>query len=146
MNGAPRSVTKTWRPIGPVAAQLTQRPDLVAAERMCRRRAVLLACDVDEAGLEVDLVPAQFGELRHAEAMVCGHANGESIAIAIAPALLGSLGKRLDFVWGEVLTDAQLGIFQSPDTASSRTKRSDLSRADAAPHRSVHCDESGPQT
>lgn len=37
--------------IGPVAAQLTQRPDLVAAERMCRRRAVLLACDVDEAGL-----------------------------------------------------------------------------------------------
>lgn len=56
---------------------------------------------------------------------MCGHANGESIAIAIAPALLGSLGKRLDFVWGEVLTDAQLGIFRSPDTASSDSPQND---------------------
>ena len=49
--------------LGVIATQLAQRPQLGAADRVGGRQAVLQSGHMDQAGLEVDLVPAERHEL-----------------------------------------------------------------------------------
>ena len=67
VKGEPRSLVKTNGEDGILLPlKPTQRPQLVATDRMGRRRALLDPADMQGRGLEVDLVPAKVGELTQA--------------------------------------------------------------------------------
>lgn len=59
--------------------------------------AVLQARDVDQAGLEVDVLPAHRHELRDAQPMPIGEADERAIARTVAPYLARGLQQILDF-------------------------------------------------
>ena len=99
--------------LGIVAAQLPERPNLGAADRMGRGQAVLQSRHMHQAGLEVDLLPAHRLELRDAKAMPVGEEDERPIARTVAAHLGRGLQQLLDLRGGEVLAGAPIKIFGS---------------------------------
>jgi len=80
-----------------VAAQLAERTELGAADRVSRGQAVLESRDVHQSGLEVNLLPAHRHELRHPQSMAVGKEDERSIAHTVAAHLARGLQQLLDF-------------------------------------------------
>ncbi len=93
-----------------LTAELTQRPELGPADRMRRGQAVLKSRDVDQAGLQVDLLPAHRDELRHPKRMPVGEKNERPIARPVAAHLGGGLQELLDLRRRQVLAGAPIKI------------------------------------
>ncbi len=79
-----------------VAAELAQRPEFGPADWVSRGQAVLESRDVDQAGLEVDLLPAHRHELRHPQPMPVGKQDERPIARTVAADLARGLQQLLD--------------------------------------------------
>jgi hypothetical protein len=79
-----------------VAAELAQRPQLGAADRMGGGDAVLQSCNMHQAGLEVDLLPPHRDELRDAKPMPVGQENECPIARTVTTHLARGLQQLLD--------------------------------------------------
>ena len=79
-----------------LTAELAQRSELGPADRMRRGQAVLESRDVDQAGLQVDLLPAHRDELRHPQRMPVGEENERPIARPVAAHLARGLEELLD--------------------------------------------------
>lgn len=62
------------------------------------RQAVLESRHMDQAGLQVDLIPAQRHELGDPEAMPVGNQNKRPIARAVTADLAGGLQEPLDLL------------------------------------------------
>jgi hypothetical protein len=70
-----------------LAAQLSQRAHLVAAERVRGRLAVLSAADVQRGGAaEVHLRPLEVGNLAGAEAVPISNEDQRRVTMAVAAA------------------------------------------------------------
>ena len=63
-----------------------------------------------QAGLQVDLVPAQRDELRDPQPMPIGQEDERPIARTVAAHLARGLQELLDFIRGEILTPAAGGV------------------------------------
>ena len=98
---------------GLLAPQAAQGPQLVAQDGVRGRGALLGAANVQVGGREVHLVPAQIGQLRGAEAVTVGDQQHRGVAVAPA-AFLGRGDQALDFIRGQVLARAQLGVRAAP--------------------------------
>jgi hypothetical protein len=78
-----------------VAAQLAERAELGAADRMSRGQAVLQSRHMHQAGLEVDLLPARRHELGDAQPMPVGEEDERPIARTVAADLARGLQQLL---------------------------------------------------
>ena len=82
--------------LGIVAAQLPERPELGAADRMGRGQAVLQSRHMHQAGLQIDLLPAHRHELRDPQPMPVGEEDERPIARTVAAHLARGLQQLLD--------------------------------------------------
>src|SRR6266536_3756835 len=88
-----------------LALQPAQRPQLPAGQRMRRRRACLGPADVQDAHLEIDLLPAQIHELGRPEPVAEGQEDHRGVAMA-----RGRMDQSLDLGLGQVLARPVLDV------------------------------------
>ena len=99
-----------------LALPLTQQPQLGPADRMGAWRAVLEAIDVERAGFEIDLVPAQGDKLGGPQPMAVGEQDQKGIASTVAPAPARRRNHALDFIGSQMLARSQFGVFAPAST------------------------------
>src|SRR5262249_2101415 len=93
-----------------VALQLTQGAQLVTADRVRGRLAVLGAANVQCSGaIKFDLGPFQIANLDGAQPVSVGHEDQSRVTRPIA-ALAGGSDKRFDLRWREILARAQFAV------------------------------------
>jgi hypothetical protein len=92
------------------ALQAPKRAQLIANDRVRRRRPMLDAADVQGGGREVDLLPSQIDELAGSKAVAVRDKQHRGIAVAMA--IYFRRGDQLvDLGLREVLARAQLAIW-----------------------------------
>ena len=72
-----------------------KRAQLIANDRVRRRRPLLDAADVQGGGCEVDLLPSEIDQLAGPKAVAVGDKQHRGVAVAIAIALRGGVGPRV---------------------------------------------------
>ena len=77
---------------------------------MRRGHAVLQSRDVQQAGLEIDLVPAHRDELADAQPMPVGEEDERAIARTVAADLAGGLQQLLDLLRRQIFAPAARSI------------------------------------
>src|SRR3954466_4323459 len=92
--------------LAPEVAQSAQFP---APHWVDAGHAILDPPDVQEPVLEVDLVPAERAQLGDAQAVAVGDPDQGSIPVPV-PVLPGGSDQALDFLGGQVLAGAALGM------------------------------------
>src|SRR5215207_8708947 len=95
------------------ALEFAQSAQLPAPEWVDAGPAVLDPPDVQQAVLEVDLVPAERAQLGDAQSMSIGDPDHGGIAVPI-PVLPCGGDEALDFFGGQVLAGAALGLENGP--------------------------------
>src|SRR5580658_6747059 len=81
---------------------------------MRRRRPVLEPGHMEQPSLKFYLLPAQRYELRHPQAVAIGQEHDRFIPTAVAPGTTGSRQELANFLGGQVLPGAHLGIAPAP--------------------------------
>ena len=79
--------------------QPPQRPQFSAVERVRRRRAALLAEDVQRSAPEIEVFPARFAYFRGTEAMTVGDEDHGGVPVTMSIAF-GGLDQLVDFSGG----------------------------------------------
>jgi hypothetical protein len=85
---------------------------LIANDRVRRRRPLLDATDVQGGGREVDLLPTQVRQFAHPQAVSVRDEQHGGIAVAMAIDFRGG-NELLDLGLGEMLARAQLAIWSA---------------------------------
>jgi hypothetical protein len=108
VNGEPRSLTKTNGDRA-VALEPSQRPKLVAKQRVRAAGAILDPPDMQHGGVELDLVPAQVAHLGRPKPVAVGEQDHGCIPVPV-PIALGGLDQHLDLARRQVLSAPKLGV------------------------------------
>jgi hypothetical protein len=94
--------------------QLPQAPQLGAADRLRGGHPVLQTGDVQEASLEVDLVPAQAHKLRDPQRMTVSDQEEGAITGAVPADLAGGGEYLVDFIVREIFSGSPRGVGEPP--------------------------------
>lgn len=97
----------------PFPFQPPQRPQLGTAQGMDAGRAPLDPVDLEQPLFQVDLVPAQRHQLRHAQAVAVGQQDHGRVAVAVPSPRLGRPHQLLHFACSEVLATAAFAVRDS---------------------------------
>ena len=95
-------------------AELAQRPDFLAAQRMDIIDPALGSSDVQPAAVELNLIPSQVAHFRGAQPMSVGNQDHGRITVPIAGPLARSVLEPIDLLFGQIFPRSELGIRGPP--------------------------------
>jgi hypothetical protein len=95
------------------ALKFPQGANLCAGQRVRAGDPVLDASHVQEALIEIELIPAQVDEFGHAQAVPVGEENHRVIAVPMASEAASRFAQLLDLGWREMLTGPDVTMFMA---------------------------------
>ena len=94
--------------------ELPQGAQLGTTQRMRTGHPILPPADMQQAGIKVDLVPAQRDQLTDPQRMTVGHQNHRGIPMTVAADAPGGLHQGINFTRRQVLPTTALGVGDPP--------------------------------